>query len=107
MHGRLAWFGLLPIERRYDNRRHTLRHRPRLPEDTRPGHAATSSLVISDATDENLQPKGDLRSSTAGICDSDGGTLMSSNLAGTGYGWPHVWQDGTSGDNLGIDSMRG
>jgi hypothetical protein len=84
-----------------------LRHRPRLPEDTRPGHAATSSLVISDATDENLQPKGDLRSSTAGICDSDGGTLMSSNLAGTGYGWPHVWQDGTSGDNLGIDSMRG
>jgi hypothetical protein len=41
------------------------------------------------------------------ICDSDGGTIMSSNLVGTGYGWLHVWQDGFSGDNLGIDSMRG
>jgi hypothetical protein len=84
-----------------------LRHRPRLLEDTRPAHAATSSLVISDATDENRQPAGDLLSSTAGICDSDGGTLRSSNLVGTGYGWLHVWQNGFSGDNLCIDNMRG
>jgi hypothetical protein len=103
MHGRLAWFGLLPIERRYDNRRHTLRHRPRLLEDTRRQAAWSFPTQLT----KNFNAAGDLLSSSAPICDSDGGTLLSSNLVGTGYRWPPVWQDGFSGDNLGIDNMRG
>ena len=47
-----------------------------------------------------------LLSSTLVLGNSDGGTLESANLAGPGYIWLPVWQDGFSNDLLRIDNVR-
>jgi PEP-CTERM motif len=73
-------------------------------QDTYAKGATPSSLV---QTNENIfNASGILLSSTAALGNSDGGTLTSNNLAGPGYIWLPVWQDGFSGDLLGIDNVR-
>ena len=58
-------------------------------------------------TDMNiLDSSGALLSSTALLANSDGSTLESSNLAGPGYIWLPVWQNGFSQDVLAIDNVR-
>lgn len=63
-----------------------------------------TSLVSTDMNIYNAA--GDLVSSTAALGNSDGSTLLSDNLAGPGYIWLPVWQDGFSNDVLGIDNVR-
>lgn len=73
-------------------------------QDTYAKGATPSSLVNTDLN--IFDASNTLLSSTAVLGDSDGGTLTSSNLAGPGYIWLPVWQDGFSGDLLGIDNVR-
>ena len=73
-------------------------------QDTYAKGATPSSLVNTDLNifdDTNT-----LLSSTALLGNSDGSTLTSDNLAGPGYIWLPVWQDGFSNDIIGIDNVR-
>ena len=73
-------------------------------QDTYAKGSTPSSLV---KTDQNVfSASGTLLSSTAALGNSDGGTLTSNNLAGPGYIWLPVWQNGFSNDIIGIDNVR-
>jgi len=65
----------------------------------------TSSSLVENNLDI-FDSTGTLLSSTPALGNSDGSTLESSNLAGPGYIWLPVWQDGFSNDLLGIDNVR-
>lgn len=73
-------------------------------QDTYAQGATPTSLVDTDMNIFNAS--GTLLSSTPVLGDSDGGTLLSDNLAGPGYIWLTAWQDGFSNNLLGIDDVR-
>lgn len=73
-------------------------------QDTYAMGATPTSLVNTDMNIFNASNV--LLSSTAVLANSDGGTLQSWNLAGPGYIWLPVWQNGFSNNVLGIDDVR-